>query len=420
MRVLIIGAGLGGLALAHGLQARGIGAAVHDRDPEAAATGGYRVHLDEHACAVLRGALAPEHYQALLASSAPPQSARRFSVADHRLRLLFADDEDPLAERLMIGRIPLRRLLARGLGGAVRWGSRYTEHAVAADGTVTAHFADGSSDHGDLLVGADGARSRVAEQLAGRRLAARLGVQAVTGRTPLDARTRPLVPGLLSGGPALAFGPGGIGLFLTVHDPAAGAPIDPSACTAFPAESEPPALIWGTMAPDRAMPDRDQGAAPEDLIGTAAALLGGWHPDLLQLVAAADPVTTAHFAFHAADPAADLTPWAAGPATALGDAVHAMPPTGGQGAATAIRDAGALAGELAAAAGGSATIPLAVHRYQRTMAAYAAPAVRMSLGPLGWLNRLATPIGARASRIGLPAAATAARLHRRLAGVRGG
>ncbi|MET8683140.1 FAD-dependent monooxygenase [Streptomyces sp. NPDC004732] len=37
--------------------------------------------------------------------------------------------------------------------------------------------------------------------------------------------------------------------------------------------------------------------------------------------------------------AADLAPWPAGRITALGDAVHATPPTAGKGAGAAIRDA---------------------------------------------------------------------------------
>ncbi|PSK98837.1 2-polyprenyl-6-methoxyphenol hydroxylase-like FAD-dependent oxidoreductase [Murinocardiopsis flavida] len=420
MKVIVIGAGMGGLTLAQALRRSGIDVAVHERDRAAEATGGYRLQLDGTACEALRRHLAPAHYQALLASSAGPQAFTRFAVADHRMRLMFADPTDRSAETLMIGRIPLRRLLAHGLDDALHWGSEFTGHEVHPDGTVTAHFADGGTDRADLLVGADGAGSRVAAALAGRPTSAPAGVSGIAGRTPLTAETRDLVPDLLAAGPALAFGPGGIGLFLTRHDPDARPMVDPATCTQVAAITEPPSLIWGLMAPDRTYPPGCRGLDGAGLIRATDALLRGWDGSVRALVRAAAPETTAFFGFHAADPAADLTPWPAGPATALGDAVHAMPPTGGRAAATAIRDADVLAGELARVRDGESTIPLAVHRFQGRMNGYAGDAVRTSMQPLRWVHRLATPMGTRAARIALPTITAAARLGRPLAGTRNG
>nr|WP_062339291.1 FAD-dependent oxidoreductase [Herbidospora sakaeratensis] len=89
MKVVVIGAGMGGLALAQALSRGGIEVVVHERDRAVEATGGYRLHLDHRACAVLRRHLAPSHYQALLASSAGRQAFTRFAMADHRMRLLL-------------------------------------------------------------------------------------------------------------------------------------------------------------------------------------------------------------------------------------------------------------------------------------------------------------------------------------------
>ncbi|WP_165959750.1 FAD-dependent oxidoreductase [Nonomuraea longispora] len=419
MKVLIIGAGMGGLTLAQALRRTGIEVAVHERDDAIEATGGYRLHLDDLACAVLARHLTPDHYQALLGSSAGWQAFRRFAVTDHRMRLLSAEPRERTAETLMIGRIPLRRLLAHGLDGALRFGAEYTGHRTHADGTVTAHFADGSTDRGALLVGADGVGSRVAAALAGRPTSAPAGVSGIAGRTPLDGRTRPLVPGLLAEGPALAFGPGGIGMFVTVHDPAGGAVVDPASCTRVPAVLEEPALVWGLLAPDGRLPGRPRELDGAGLTRVTGTLLDGWDGRVRALVRAGDPDTVAHFRFHAADPDADLTPWPAGAVTALGDAVHAMPPTGGRAAATAIRDAGLLAGELARAYAGESTIPMAVHRYQSAMAAYAGDAIRTSMQPLGWVHRLAGPVGTGLARLSLPALATAARLGRGVTAARG-
>ena len=77
MRVMIIGAGIGGLTLAQALHRGGIEVSVHDRDPQVEATGGYRLHLDDRACEVLRRHLSPQHYHALLASSVSRATLRR-------------------------------------------------------------------------------------------------------------------------------------------------------------------------------------------------------------------------------------------------------------------------------------------------------------------------------------------------------
>lgn len=88
-----------------------------------------------------------------------------------------------------------------------------------------------------------------------------------------------------------------------------------------------------------------------------------------------------------------------------------MPPTGGQAAATAIRDADLLARELDAVVAGRTTVPLAVHAYERAMPAHALPAVRTSLAPLAWQRRLAGPFAQRLARVALPALAAGHRLR---------
>lgn len=160
MRVIVIGAGIGGLALTQSLRRGGIEVSVHDRDADVSATGGYRLHLDHHACAALRRGLPPELFQALPGSSAGSAGFRRFAFVDHRMRVLAVEARDPEDDTLLVGRIPLRRLLAHGLDDALRFGAEFTHHETHADGTVTAHFTDGSTDRGDLLVGADGVGSR--------------------------------------------------------------------------------------------------------------------------------------------------------------------------------------------------------------------------------------------------------------------
>ncbi|MDR7277216.1 FAD-dependent oxidoreductase [Catenuloplanes atrovinosus] len=409
MRVMIIGAGMGGLVLAHALHRADIDVTVHDRDTDAA-TGGYRLALDGRACAILRRHLTPEHYQALQASSMPSETNHGLTFADHRLRALSVATWDSTEEALLIGRVPLRRLLAEGLGERVRFTSAFVRHEIRADGSVVAHFADGSSEVADVLVGADGAGSRVAAALAGRATSASFGFGGLAARTPLDAATQRRLPKIVDGGAVLAIGPDGAGIFMTRHDAATRAAVDPAACHRIAPITEAPALIWSLIALDAVMPpEATRALRGPALIELALRALRGWPRDLRAIVAAADPDSAAYYPFNAADPDTELTPWPAGPVTALGDAVHAMPPTAGRAASTAIRDADHLATELIAARDGTTTIALATLRFHKTMATYAPDAVRESLVPLRWMRRLSHPLAGGVARVAMPAAAA---LHR--------
>ncbi|WP_436534679.1 FAD-dependent oxidoreductase [Actinoplanes sp. HUAS TT8] len=408
MRVVVIGAGIGGLTLAQALRGAGIDVVVHERDARAEATAGYQLHLDDTACAILRRHLPPASFQALLASSPSHAAHRWFFFADHRMRVL-AKKEIPLdQEMLLVGRVGLRVLLARGLDDAIRWGSEYVRHETHPDGTVTAHFADGTEDHGDLLVAADGSTSRVTAALAGRPTSAPIGIGGIAGRTPLTPAIRERLPDVLAGGSVLGVGPGGIGTFLTLFDVEAGAALDPGLGADSPAVTESSAVYWGVNVPLDRLPDARK-SGPDAAVHAAVALLKGWSPVMRDVVAAADRATVGTFRYHACDPGAHLTPWASGVVTGLGDAVHAMPPTGGRAAATAIRDADLLAEHLAGAVKGRTTIPVAVHEYERGLTAYAGEAVRVSMQPIVWQRRLAHPALSLLTRLATPLAAA---LHR--------
>jgi 2-polyprenyl-6-methoxyphenol hydroxylase-like FAD-dependent oxidoreductase len=102
----------------------------------------------------------------------------------------------------------------------------------------------------------------------------------------------------------------------------------------------------------------------------------GWHDDLRGVFDHAEPDETYPIALHAAVP---VTAWEPGNVVPLGDAVHAMPPSGGVGANTAARDASALCRALTAVDRGERPLPEAVGEYQAEMVRYGTEAVTMSL-----------------------------------------
>jgi salicylate hydroxylase len=368
VRIAIVGAGIGGLTLAHALRRRGLDCVVLERDASAAQTAGYRLHLTEQAVAALTGAVPAAIMAALRECGTGAESFRQFSILDHRgrtrLRLPAYRDEDVL----MIGRRPLRAVLARGLGDVVRWGTAVEGHTESAGG-VRVHLRDHPGLDVDVLVGADGVRSRVARGLLGRPGATPAGVTGIAGRTPLTARVLRQVPASLVRGPAFVIGPGGIGSFLSLHRPRPSG--DPAA--------EQPYLIWSVAYRG------DPGSSPPaELVAEALRLTPAWSPGMRALMAAADVPSTAAFPFWF--PAA-LEPWPVGRVTLLGDAIHPMPPTGGAGASTAILDAAHLADDLA-----RHPLRTALTGYQKRLLTYAPAAVDEARPPLAWQRRLANPV----------------------------
>ncbi len=401
MRVVIAGGGIGGLALAQGLKRAGIEVLVAERDVDLTATGGYRLHLRAPALQALRVLLPPSLVERLYAASA----ADRYGIAvrDHRARLLVraappasAGPGRPPSPELDVDRVTLRLLLADGLGDELQLGTTVEAHTADADGvTVRLRQATHPTEHNesavrcDVLVAADGARSTVAAQLAGGPTATPTGFAGIAGWTSADA-LQGTARQVLATSSVLAVGPGGAGLYASRHDPARDSPLHPrhrqdNPAGAPGADGVPPEarVIWGMIALETALPTGlsadPRSRPPEQVLAIAVAALRerGWTPPLRSLVERADPETVGAFSFLAADPN-HIAPWPASRATALGDAAHAVPPTGGRGAATAIEDAADLCATLQQAATGEVTAVMAVHGYEQQLRARGAAAVRES------------------------------------------
>lgn len=397
MRVIIAGGGIGGLALAQGLIRHDIEVTVIEPDIDLARTGGYKLHLGPRAMSALGRLLASELRQ-LLVDSAVVTNDFTLRVLDHRGRRLLSASDGAVGTSLDVDRITLRLVLATGLQAHLVTGVRVLDHDRHGDG-VRVEASDGVERHADLVVYADGVRSTGARRLAGIRTSAPTGLVAVAGRSLVE-RLPESARRLLTGGPALAIGPGGLGLFLSEHDPWGGRPEGHRSL----AVTTDPVVIWGLIAMERDLPSALAAPHPTAILGDGIDLMQRhrWCSGALDLVAAASPDTVAGFRLNAADPRR-IAPWVSSRVTALGDAVHAMPPTGGQGAATAIRDAAVLADRLADAAAGRLRLVDAVHAYEREMRGYSAVAVRESLEPVRWIKAAATPVGSRVVR-GLTAA----------------
>jgi 2-polyprenyl-6-methoxyphenol hydroxylase-like FAD-dependent oxidoreductase len=160
LRVAIIGAGLGGLCLAHGLRRGGASVAVYERDDGVASRyQGYRIHIGPMGARALAQCLPPASYQLFLATAGRP--GRQVTVLGGRRFRQLKVLPGQLAPGAVSGpsdRQTLRAIMLAGLPDCVHFGPELTGYEEAGD-HVRAYFGNGKRADADVLVGADGVGS---------------------------------------------------------------------------------------------------------------------------------------------------------------------------------------------------------------------------------------------------------------------
>jgi 2-polyprenyl-6-methoxyphenol hydroxylase-like FAD-dependent oxidoreductase len=380
LQTMIIGAGPGGLCLAQGLHAAGVAVRVFERDrtPEDHLQG-YRLHISTTGNRALQACVPAERFHRFVAASAKSNTGVTF--LDHKLNRLHtiaippADPAAPVGER-PISRIALRKILLEGLDDVVSFDKTFRSFEEATDGRITAHFEDGSSATGHVLIGADGAGSRVRGQLLPQALRIDTGLVAISGKFGLDETARRETPPAVFQGPTLIMGPRGCFLF------AGAVEYRPGQTTVYDRDEY---VMWGFSA-------RRETLALQAPLGSfsgaeAKALvlsqMTDWHPDLRRLVERANTSTLTNFAVRSSAP---IPPWATRNVTLLGDALHNMTPFRGMGANMALRDAAALRDALVTVERREHELLPALAAYERVMIDYGFAAVRASLEEMNRLH----------------------------------
>ena len=379
LQVMVIGAGTGGLALAHALRASGIKVRVFERDHNLTErTQGYRLTINVRGARALQSCLPKANFEHYVAASAKASTA--VSFLDHKLRrLLFVgvpntEQTDPYAAR-PISRVALRQILAEGLEDTIAYGKTFQSFERTQGGRIVARFEDGSSAEGDVLVGADGAASRVRRQLLPDAQRVETGVVMVMGKLPLDPLVRREAPSVVFKGPTLVLGPGGCSMF------AGAVEYPPSPASDYDREEY---VMWGFSAQHDSF-GLASAAGEVALADARAAVLThmtDWSPNLRLLVERAHTSSLSSFAVKSSVP---VVPWATSRVTLLGDALHNMTPFRGIGANTALRDAVLLRDSLVGVRG-ERDVLAALADYEREMIGYGFAAVRASLANMKRLH----------------------------------
>src|SRR5262245_47305771 len=329
--IAVIGAGIGGLALAGLLSRQGAHVTVYEQ-ATAFERIGAGIQMSPNAMHVLR-ALELEPLLRQLAFEPPAWSHRVWDTGEHLADLTFGAEAERRygAPYLLMHRGDLHAaLLSTVPADTIHFNKKLVDLARHGAG-VALRFADGSRTVAAGVVGADGVHSKVREILLGPE--------------------RPIFTGRVA--------------HRTVFPAALLADFAVETCTkwwgpdrhivVYPVNPRRDEIYFVTSVPD---PDWNveswsaRGEMPEVM-----AALAGFHPDVQRLLAACPQVHK--WALFERDP---LPRWSEGPVVLLGDACHPMTPYMAQGAANALEDAAVLSRCLAAAADAT----LAFARYEKT------------------------------------------------------
>ena len=316
LRILVVGAGISGLAAARGLRVAGFRPDVVEELP-ASMLPGAGIHLPGNATRALR--------QLGLDAPLRPLGDLIFrqvfldSTGGHLFELDVAALWAGVGESRALSRADLQQVLLTGVGGEVRYDTAVQDLEIS-DGVAKVEFSGGRMQEYDLVVGADGRRSTI-------RTKSGLGGPAVpTGQIVYRS--------VVSGGPQISDWTSLLGRR--------------SSFTAMPMGSRRLYCYADETVPEGTPNPPDPKARLLELFGD----FGGPVPAILDGMAKVQVARTDEVV---------LDRWSTGPVLLVGDAAHATAPTLAQGAAMALEDAVVL-GEVLRATPGD--VPAALARFE--------------------------------------------------------
>jgi 2-polyprenyl-6-methoxyphenol hydroxylase-like FAD-dependent oxidoreductase len=318
-KILIIGGGIGGNALALFLQKVGIDCAVYEAyTPKEGMGGGL--------------GLAPNGMNVLAALGLAEETKRRGTMA---LENTFYNQRGDILARIKNGdpvkfgqpgmsliRATLHDILReavveRGIHIHIEYEKRLM-NITCDENTVTAHFEDGTQASGDLLIGADGVHSKTRHTiLPNAPEPAYVGIVGVGGYVPASA-----VPNMtLREKQSFSFTYGANGFF------------------GYGGAGNGDMYWWANLTRDREM-SRDEMTkfTVDELIAEMLSIYGDFHDPIPAMIR-----STQRPLKHNIFDILSLPTWHQGRILLIGDAAHAVSPNSGQGASMALEDAMYLA-----------------------------------------------------------------------------
>ncbi|MCJ1355678.1 MAG: hypothetical protein MMC33_005670 [Icmadophila ericetorum] len=361
--VIIIGAGISGLTFAHGLQKANIPFQVFERDRGVNARGqGYHIRVngeDDYTRIEATCAHTKLGGGASLNAITGELNPRQIPTPRHGVLPLIVD------------RTVLRTQLLKGLEEFVSFNKEFKAFTLLETGGMIVHFTDDTSTQGSLLVGADGARSRVTREYLPFHLPIDTEGRCIFGKTPLT----PLLSSELDLR-ALA----GMCVFTdSTHYIPLGLLLEPIRFKENEYRCElPEDYIYWVLFSRKDHPSDINTVAEIKGFGPDAAklsrnLTSHWIPSIHPLFAHQDESQTGVIRVSSFKPT--LCFWEPrASVTLIGDAVHAMSPTAGIGANTALKGAALLVKIL----GEEGILKESIGKYEVSMREFAGEAIEKS------------------------------------------
>lgn len=318
--VTIVGAGMGGLVLARVLYLQGIPVTIYEAESSTSArTQGGKLDIHERDGQIaLEIAELTKQFKAII-----QEGGEASRVVDQNGKVLLDDPDDGTHGRPEVLRGDLRNILLASLPeDIIQWNKKLTNIQTFSDGQHELTFADGSTATTNVLVGADGAFSKV-RPLLSEATPEYVGIASVeTYLYDVDAK-HAATANIVGDGAMYALAPG----------------------KGFQAHREPNNIIhtYVSLKRSKAWFDEIDFENPETAVTQIASEFEGWPKELTTLINDSEtaPVLRKVYALPINHR------WKHLPGvTLIGDAAHLMPPAG-EGANLAMYD-GAKLGEAIA------------------------------------------------------------------------
>lgn len=346
-KVIIAGAGIGGLSVGGALLRAGFETVVYEKTPRLEPVGA-GIALWANALHALKRLGVDER---LPVYDGAMQAALR--TADGAV--LTVQATEALQSRYgelsaVVHRAELHDVLLRFYGrGRLATGKAVTGYEIH-DGKVAVTLSDGSTDEGDVLVAADGLHSAVRAQLHPGNDLRYSGYTAWRGVTDFDAKR--IKPGE-TWGRGLRFGQ---------------------------------SILSGNRSYWFATANRPAGEkSPDGEQAEIMRLFGAWHDPIPELIWATPAAAVLRHDIHDRPP---LARWGQGPVTLLGDAAHPTTPNLGQGGCMAIEDAVVLRDALLA----ESSVEAALRNYEARRIPRTTQLVKQAWS-IGRVGQIENPLG---------------------------
>jgi 2-polyprenyl-6-methoxyphenol hydroxylase-like FAD-dependent oxidoreductase len=375
-KILIIGGGLGGLCLAQGLRKAGVPFHVFERDLNATyRPQGYRLRINAEGANALKQTLTSELWERFENTCAVAEIGETDinAVSGIMIASRAGNRMGSKSKPYTCDRKVLRDILMEGLDETtLSFGKELASYEEGEDGGVVAYFLDGTKTHGSFLVGADGRSSVVRRQFLPEHKLLDTEGMCIYGKTPITLELLERFPAEAMRWMTLVVDSTPLTQTLDVDDTAVTLLLEPIRFARGHQDVQkyapPDYMYWVLIGRNHMFEGLGNDATAISLLVTQC-----WDAGIRSILHLQDKEQSSLLRVLSADPG--MKSWvSSNRVTVIGDAIHAMSPSGGVGAVSALVDGANLARTIAE----KGISPQSIAEFETGMREFAAANIRRS------------------------------------------